>query len=282
MAILGLTSEAAQDQPLLCVVDDAQWLDRASAQALDFVARRLLAERVALLLAARDLGDTLTGLPELVVEGLNDRDARALLELVLPARVDGPVLDRLIIEARGNPLALLEMPRGLTPTQLAGGFGLPTALPLSSQIEEKFARRIGNQPADAQRLLLLAAADPLGDPALLWRAARMLGISESAAESAGRRLSGARRPSCVPPSPGPICGLPSLGPECAPRSPSRARRGDRSRGRPRPPRVAPRAGDLGARRASCRGAGGVRGSSTDARWFRGRGGVPRASGVVDA
>jgi DNA-binding CsgD family transcriptional regulator len=195
LAVLGLMSEAAGERPLLCVVDDAQWLDRASARALLFVARRLLAERIALLFAARELGDTFAGLPELRVEGLNDRDARTLLESELPARLDDPVIQRLLVEARGNPLALLEMPRGLSPAHLAGGFGLPAALPLSSQLEENFARRLGNLPRDARRLLLLAAADPVGDPALVWRAARQLGIPEEAAEivqSEGLLVLGAR------------------------------------------------------------------------------------------
>ncbi len=183
LAVLGLMSEAAEERPLLCAVDDAQWLDRASARALVFVARRLLAEKIALLFAAREVGDMFAGLPEVRVEGLTDRDARTLLESVLPARLDDPILQRLLVEARGNPLALSEMPRGLTPAQLAGGFGLPTALPLSSQIEENFARRLGNLPRDARRLLLLAAADPVGDSALVWRAARRLGVPESAAES---------------------------------------------------------------------------------------------------
>ncbi len=182
LAVLGLMSEAAEERPLLCAVDDAQWLDRASARALVFVARRLLAEKIALLFSARELGDTLAGLPGVQVEGLEGRDARRLLESALPGRLDDPILERLIVEARGNPLALLEMPRGLSAAQLAGGFGLPTALPLSSQIEENFARRLGNLPRDAGRLLLLAAADPVGDPALVWRAARRLGIPESAAE----------------------------------------------------------------------------------------------------
>jgi DNA-binding CsgD family transcriptional regulator len=182
LAVLGLMSEAAEERPLLCAVDDAQWLDRASARALAFVARRLLAEKIALLFAARDVGKTFAGLPEVHVEGLNARDARTLLESVLPARLDTPILERLILEARGNPLALLEMPRGLTAAQMAGGFGMPTALPLSSQIEENFTRRLGKLPGNARRLLLLAAADPVGDPALVWRAARQLGIPEQAAE----------------------------------------------------------------------------------------------------
>jgi hypothetical protein len=123
LAVLGLMSEAAEERPFLCVVDDAQWLDGPSARALAFVARRLLAEKIALLFAARGPSDAFSGLPELQVDGLSARDARTLLESVLPARLDAPILERLVIEARGNPLALLEMPRGLTPAQLAGGFG---------------------------------------------------------------------------------------------------------------------------------------------------------------
>jgi DNA-binding CsgD family transcriptional regulator len=181
LAVLGLLSEAAEERPLLCVVDDAQWLDGASARALAFVARRLLAEKIALLFAARELGDALGHVPELRVEPLGHRDARTLLESVLPARLDEAVLDRIVVETRGNPLALIELPRGLTPTQLAGGFGLP-AVPLSASIEESFTRRLASLPDDARRLLLLAAADPLGDPALLWRAADRLGIPEQAAD----------------------------------------------------------------------------------------------------
>ena len=133
LAVLGLLSEAAEEQPLLCVVDDAQWLDRASARALAFVARRLLAERIALVFATRELGDALAGLPQLHVKPLGRRDARALLESALPAPLDEDVLERIVAETRGNPLALLELPRGLTPTQLAGGFGLPAAVPFVGQ-----------------------------------------------------------------------------------------------------------------------------------------------------
>src|SRR5271168_2262814 len=183
LAALGLLSEASEERPLLCVVDDAQWLDRASARALAFVARRLLAEKIALVFAARELGDALAGLPELRVEPLGHRDARALLESVLPARLDEQVLDRIVLETHGNPLALLELPRGLTPIQLAGGFGLPAAVPLSTSIEESFTRRLARLPGDARRLLLIAAADPTGDPAVVWRAAQELGIPESIAES---------------------------------------------------------------------------------------------------
>ena len=182
LAVLGLLSEAAEERPLLAVVDDAQWLDHASARVLAFVARRLLAERVALLFATRQVDDTLRGLPELPISPLRHRDARALLESVLPARLDEPVLERIVVETRGNPLALLELPRGLSPTELAGGFGLPVAVPLSASIEENFARRLASLPDDARRLLLVAAADPVGDPALVWRAAERLGIPEPAAD----------------------------------------------------------------------------------------------------
>ena len=181
LAVLSLLSEAAEEQPLLCLVDDAQWLDRASAPVLSFVARRLLAEKVVIAFASREPIATLAGVAELRVEPLGHRDARALLEAALPTRLDEQVLERILLETRGNPLALIELPRGLTPAQLAGGFGVPTAVPLSARIEESFARRLARLPRDARRVLLLAAAEPLGDPALLWRAARVLGVSEPAA-----------------------------------------------------------------------------------------------------
>jgi DNA-binding CsgD family transcriptional regulator len=181
LAALGLVSEAAEKRPLLGIVDDAQWLDGASARALVFVARRLLAEKIALVFATREPGEVLTRLPELHVEPLGHREARALLESVLPAPLDERVLDRIVHETRGNPLALLELPRGLTPTQLAGGFGLPAEVPLSASIEESFARRLASLPHEARRLLLVAAADPVGDPALIRRAAGRLGIPETTA-----------------------------------------------------------------------------------------------------
>jgi DNA-binding CsgD family transcriptional regulator len=183
LAVLGLLSEAAEQQPLLCVVDDAQWLDGASARTLAFVASRLLAEKIALAFATRDVASGLRRFPQLHVPPLGRRDARALLESVLPARLDESVLERIVAETGGNPLALLELPRGLTPAQLAGGFGLPAALPLSSGIEQSFTRRLARLPLDARRLLLLAAAEPVGDPALLWRAAQQLGIAETAAHA---------------------------------------------------------------------------------------------------
>ncbi|HEX3979479.1 MAG TPA: AAA family ATPase [Solirubrobacteraceae bacterium] len=188
LAVLGLLSEAAEARPLLCVIDDAQWLDRASAQALAFVARRMLAEPVVILVATREPRDLLAGLPELVLEGLGDADARALLASVIPGRLDERVADELLAETRGNPLALLELPRGLSTTQLAGGFGLPAALSLSGRIEESFQQRLEALPEDTQRLLLVAAAEPTGDPGLLWHAIERLGITAAAlepAESAG-------------------------------------------------------------------------------------------------
>jgi DNA-binding CsgD family transcriptional regulator len=188
LAMLGLLSEAAEEQPLLCVVDDAHWLDGASHRALALVARRLLAERVVLIFATRSVSNGLARFPQLSLGPLGRRDARALLESVLPARLDEPVLERIVAETGGNPLALLELPRGLSPAQLAGGFRLTATLPLSAGIEESFRRRLARLTPDARRLVLLAAADPLGDPALVWRAAQELGVGEAAAnvvESAG-------------------------------------------------------------------------------------------------
>ncbi len=181
LAVLSLFSEVAQEQPLVCVVDDAQWLDRASAQALVFVARRLLAESVALVFSTRDPGDELEGLPKLTVEGLPDGDARALLSSALRVPLDERVRERLVAETRGNPLALLELPRGLTPAELAGGFGLLDAPDLSGRIEDSFRRRFAVLPAETQQLLLVAAAEPVGDPALVWQAAERLGIGAQAA-----------------------------------------------------------------------------------------------------
>jgi DNA-binding CsgD family transcriptional regulator len=181
LAVLSLLAEVAEEQPFLCVVDDAQWLDRASAQALVFVARRLLAESVALVLVTREPGDELQGFQELVVEGLRDGDARALLSSAVRVPLDERVRDRLMAETRGNPLALLELPRGLTPAELAGGFGLLDAPGLSGRIEDSFRRRLAGLAADTQRLLLVAAAEPVGDPVLLWRAADRLGIAVKAA-----------------------------------------------------------------------------------------------------
>jgi DNA-binding CsgD family transcriptional regulator len=184
LAVLSLLSDATDEQPLVCLVDDEQWLDCASAQVLGFVARRLSAESVGLVFAARVPDAELAGLPELAVEGLREAEARVLLASVLAGPLDERVRDRLVAETRGNPLALLELPRGLTPAELAGGFGLPGAAPISGRIEEMFRRRVEALPAGTRRLLLVAAADPTGDPGLVWRAAGRLGIGAEAAAPA--------------------------------------------------------------------------------------------------
>jgi DNA-binding CsgD family transcriptional regulator len=184
LAVLSLISEVAEERPLLCVVDDAQWMDQASAQAFGFAARRCLAESVVLLFGAREAGAELRGLPELVVESLPIGDARELLASVVRWPLDERVREQIMVETRGNPLALLELPRGLTPAQLAGGFGLPRALPLSAQIEQNFLHRLNALPEDGRQLLLVAAADPTGDPALLWRAAGRLGSGGRVLEAA--------------------------------------------------------------------------------------------------
>ena len=180
LAVLHLVSAIAEERPLVCVVDDVQWLDQASAQALEFVARRLNSESVGLVFAARMSGEDPAGLPELLVDGLDDADARALLASVLSGPLDARVFDQIISETRGNPLALLEMPRGMTPAELAGGFGLPGAMPVSGRIEESFQRQLDALPGQTRRLLQLTAADPTGDPVLIRRAAERLGIPADA------------------------------------------------------------------------------------------------------
>jgi DNA-binding CsgD family transcriptional regulator len=178
LAVLSLLSDVAEGQPLMCLVDDQQWLDACSAQVLAFVARRLGAESVGLVFATRAVGDDLAGLPELAVTGLRAQDAGALLDAVLTGPIDARVRDQIVAETRGNPLALLELPRGLSPADLAGGFGLPGAPGLSGSIEETFGQRAAALPAAARRLLLVAAGDPSGDSALVDRAAALLGIGE--------------------------------------------------------------------------------------------------------
>ncbi|HLK77103.1 MAG TPA: AAA family ATPase [Streptosporangiaceae bacterium] len=184
LAVLSLLSDVAAERPLVCVVDDEQWLDRASAQALGFAARRLGADPVALVFAAREPGVELTGLPELEVTGLSDDDARALLDSALTGPLDARVRDLIVAETQGNPLALLELPRGLTPAELAGGFGLPDAAPLPGRIEGSFTRQVEALPEATRLLLLLAAAEPYGDLSLVWRAAGRLGIGMQAATPA--------------------------------------------------------------------------------------------------
>src|SRR3954447_7533220 len=182
LAALSLLSEVASERPLLCLVDDAQWLDAASGQVLGFVARRLLAESVGIVFAVRDPGEEaeLAGLPQLPLGGLPEEEARALLATVIPRRLDERVRDRLVGETRGNPLAILELPRGLAAAQLPGVVGLQ-ADELPGRIEQSFLRRLEALPDAARLLLLVAAAEPNDDPLLVWSAAERLGIGHSAA-----------------------------------------------------------------------------------------------------
>jgi len=186
LAVLSLLSDIAEQRPRVCVVDDAQWFDAASAQALAFVARRLGAESVGLVFAVREPGGErhFEGLPELIVGGLDDREARELLATVVAGPLDERVRDRIVAETRGNPLALLELPRGRTTAELAGGFGLPGAPPVAGRIEQSFRERLAPLPPLTRLLLLLAAAEPVGDPVLVWRAAAELGIGPDAAAPA--------------------------------------------------------------------------------------------------
>ncbi|MGE5800634.1 MAG: AAA family ATPase [Gemmatimonadota bacterium] len=190
LAVLSLLADASEDQPLVCIVDDAQWLDRVSSQTLAFVARRLLAERVALVFAVREQGgdQVLAGLPELAIGGLTPKHARMLLDAMIPGPLDEQVKARILDETRGNPLALIELPRDLTPAELAEGFAFPDARHLTRRIERSFLERVAKLPRDSQLLLLTAAADSVGDAGLLWRAAKRLGIGTGAgrpAENAG-------------------------------------------------------------------------------------------------
>jgi hypothetical protein len=184
LAVLSLVSEVAAERPLVCLVDDAQWLDQASERVIAFVARRLGTDSVCMVVSTRTPGTEWAGLEALAIEGLGDRDARALLASVLTGPVDDRVLDEFVAETGGNPLALLELPRRLSSTELAGGFALLGSDALPKSIEESFRRRVEVLPAGTQRLLLVAAADPLGDPLLLWRAAERMGIEASAARPA--------------------------------------------------------------------------------------------------
>ena len=184
LAALNLLSEVASEHPLICLIDDEQWLDQASAQALGFTARRLGAEPIGLVFATREPGAELAGLPELEVDGLPEDEARALLDSVLAGPLDAQVRDLIVAETRGNPLALLELPEGLSPAELAGGFGLPRAVSLTGRVGHVFDRQLAALPAETRRLVLLAAADPSGDRALVWRAAARLGIGAQAGEPA--------------------------------------------------------------------------------------------------
>jgi DNA-binding CsgD family transcriptional regulator len=186
LAVLGMLADLAEERPLVCVVDDTHWLDAASAQALAFVARRLQAESVGLVFAVREPADDahLAGLPDLAVAGLDDRDAILLLDSVLAGPLDERVRDRIVAETRGNPLALLELPRGRSPVELAGGFDLADEPALAGRIEQTFRDRVSPLPSPTRRLLLIAAAEPAGDPLIVWKAADALGIEAGAAAPA--------------------------------------------------------------------------------------------------
>lgn len=188
LAVLTLLGDAAGERPVVCVIDDAQWVDRASLQALTFAARRLLADPVVMIFAARTpvVGQELAGLPALNVTGLAHADASELLAAVLPGPMDQNVRENILAEADGNPLALLELRTALAPAQLAGGFGLAAAKPLATRIEQSFSRRLRELPPQTRMLLLLAAAEPTGEPAWLWSAAAALGLGVDASVPAER------------------------------------------------------------------------------------------------
>ena len=186
LALLSQLSEHAEARPVVCLVDDAQWLDRSSAQVLSFVARRLHAESIMIVLAERDgnAPSEFEGLPELRLRGLSEADSAELVTSATLGPLDESVRRRIIAEAHGNPLALLELPRGQSSAALAGGFSVPGRLPLPSRIEASYRRRIEKLPGQTQHLLVVAAADPVGDPNLLWRAVSELGIPVDAAAPA--------------------------------------------------------------------------------------------------
>ena len=191
LAALTLMAEAADETPLLCLVDDAQWLDGASAQVLAFVARRMAAERVVLVFGLRDsdsdsesIDHPVAQLPQLRLAGLSETEAQALLSTAVHTPLDDNVRDRIIAEARGNPLALLELPRNARPAHLAGGFELPDVLSVPRRIEDGFRSRSASLPSETQLLLLVAAADPTGDTALLWRATSSFGVAPEAVHPA--------------------------------------------------------------------------------------------------
>jgi DNA-binding CsgD family transcriptional regulator len=198
LATLTLLSEqATRQRPVICLIDDAHWLDSATTQTLSFVARRIYAEPVALVFAVRGGSerDNLAGLPELAVNGLSDEDAHALLASVLHSPLDLAVRDRIVAEADGNPRALVELPNACSPTELAYGFGRDGPAQIDNRTEAAFIRRVRRLSSETRRLMLVAAAEPTGDVALLWRAASRLGLTPMAAapaESAGLLTLGSR------------------------------------------------------------------------------------------
>ncbi len=277
LATLSLLSQAGQQQPLLCLIDDTQWLDHASAQTIAFAARRLQADPVAMLFATRAPSQELSGFPELVVRGLDSSDSQALLDSVVGAQMDAPVRDRIITEARGNPLALLELHRVWTPAQLTGGFGVPDASGLPGWLEQGFRQRFSALPAATQRLMLVAAADPTGDPILVWNAARSLGIGpEAAAPAADEDLvMFGSSASAVGRVPGGVCARAA---ECTPGS-----RGlYRPAGPPGSKRLASRSGCAGTRRGRSRRTRTRSGPRAGLRRPGSRGRVPGALGRAHA
>lgn len=176
LAVLSVLAAAGDEQPVLCIVDDAQWLDQVSVQTLGFIARRLLAEPVGLVFAVRDQPELLSGLPELAVTGLSDTDARELLESVMFGGIDPRVRDRIVAETRGIPLAILEVPRSVSATELSGGFWISGKRSSAAAVEQGFIGRIQSLPRPTRQLLLVAAAEPIGDAALFLSAAAQLGI----------------------------------------------------------------------------------------------------------
>src|SRR5262245_6287205 len=185
LAVLTLLADVGEEQPLVCAIDDAQWLDRVSAASLLFAARRLMAEHVTLVFTVRDPNDLdLSGLSQLAVGALSEIDSRVLLESSIPGPIDEQVRDRIVAETRGNPLALIELPRNLAPAELAGGFAQPGTTPVASLVEQCFVQRVEALPPETRQLLLAAAVEPTGDVALLWRAAELLGIAVGAADPA--------------------------------------------------------------------------------------------------
>lgn len=273
LAALELLAAAAAQRPMLCVVDDAHWLDAASVRALTFLARRIAVEPIAMVFAARDQDVSgLDELPRLTVGGLSDAHARALLAEEKTVTLDERVRDRLLAEARGNPLALIELPK-------AGGFAPPAPSPVASRIERSFQSRTAELPSDARLLLILASADPTGDPGLLWAAARRLGIDVPAASAAAEASGLARFDTrAVLPSTGTLGRLPCGRAGAAPCGTSGTGRRHRPGRRPGPARLAPCAGHHRAGRTG-RGGTGVLGVAGTGAWGRrGRRRVPRTRG----
>ena len=203
LAGLNLLSQVAERQPLICLVDDVQWLDRESVSALSFITRRLAAEPIAMLFGLREPSteQELDSVPELLLDGLSDADARLLLDAAIPGGLDAMVRERIVTETRGNPLAMLELPRGVPTAEFAGGFGLPDTRELTGRIEHNFSRRVQALPPETQRVLLLAAAEAIGDSGVIRHAAEQMGVSSAdflSAEDTGLVEIGPRVRFCHP------------------------------------------------------------------------------------